>query len=272
MPASENCWGNFGERSRSTRSGERCPSLKEFDIAVIIPCYNEARTIGQVVQDFHRHLPSATVYVFDNGSNDSTAAVAQAAGATVIWEGRRGKGNVVRRMFAEVLADAYVMIDGDGTYDVAAAPEMIELLFAGQLDMVVATRLESREQGLFRRGHRFGNHLLTAIVRLIFGRAFDDVLSGYRVFSQRFVKSFPANSIGFEIETELSIHALQLKLPTAEHRTGYFARHPQITQQIKVISRRIADIRFNRIFSARRSSDAVFYSNCHSVYDSCGSS
>lgn len=233
MPASENCWGNFGERSRSTRSGERCPSLKEFDIAVIIPCYNEARTIGQVVQDFHRHLPSATVYVFDNGSNDSTAAVAQAAGATVIWEGRRGKGNVVRRMFAEVLADAYVMIDGDGTYDVAAAPEMIELLFAGQLDMVVATRLESREQGLFRRGHQFGNHLLTAIVRLIFGRAFDDVLSGYRVFSQRFVKSFPANSIGFEIETELSIHALQLKLPTAEHRTGYFARHPKSRSKLK---------------------------------------
>ena len=130
MSASENCWGNFDEGSRSTRSGERCPSLNGFDIAVIIPCYNEARTIGHVVQDFHRHLPGATVYVFDNGSNDSTAAVAQAAGAIVIWEGRRGKGNVVRRMFAEVLADAYVMIDGDGTYDVAAAPEMIQLLFA----------------------------------------------------------------------------------------------------------------------------------------------
>jgi glycosyltransferase involved in cell wall biosynthesis len=120
--------------------------LNGFDIAVIIPCYNEARTIGQVVQDFHRHLPSATVYVFDNDSNDSTAAVAQAAGATVIWEGRRGKGNVVRRMFAEVLADAYVMIDGDGTYDAGAAPEMVELLFAGRLDMVVATRLESRSR------------------------------------------------------------------------------------------------------------------------------
>jgi glycosyltransferase involved in cell wall biosynthesis len=232
MSASENCWSGLSDGFRSARSGG-CFSLKEFDIAVIIPCYNEAPTIGQVVQDFHRYLPGAKVYVFDNDSNDNTAAVARAAGATVIREGRRGKGNVVRRMFAEVLADAYVMVDGDGTYDAAAAPEMIELLLVQRLDMVVGTRLESREQGLFRRGHRFGNRLLTAIVRLMFGRAFEDVLSGYRIFSQRFVKSFPANSTGFEIETEMSIHALQLKLPTSEYRIEYFPRHLDSTSKLK---------------------------------------
>jgi glycosyltransferase involved in cell wall biosynthesis len=198
--------------------------LKQAEVAVIIPCYNEATTVRRVVDDFQRHLPDAVIYVFDNDSTDDTATEAKAAGATVIWEGRRGKGNVVRRMFAEVMADAYVMVDGDGTYDAAAAPKMLALLLAYHLDMVVGTRLGSGRPGSFRQGHRFGNRVLTALVRLLFGRAFADILSGYRVLSRRFVKSFPANSVGFEIETELSIHALQLKLPTAECETSYFAR------------------------------------------------
>jgi glycosyltransferase involved in cell wall biosynthesis len=177
-----------------------------------------------VVIDFQRHLPHAHIYVFDNDSEDDTVAEAQAAGATVIREKRRGKGNVVRRMFAEVTADAYVMADGDGTYDAAAAPNLVSLLFADRLDMVVGTRLASNRSELFRPGHRMGNRLLTALARLLFGRAFGDMLTGYRVFSHRFAKSFPVTSTGFEIETELSIHALQLKLPTAEYETQYFAR------------------------------------------------
>jgi glycosyltransferase involved in cell wall biosynthesis len=198
--------------------------LNRAEVAVIIPCYNEAATISRVVGDFQRHLPHAAIYVFDNDSTDATAVEAKAAGATVIWEGRRGKGNVVRRMFAEVTADAYVMVDGDGTYDAAAAPKMAALLVAHRLDMVIGTRLGSGGEGSFRYGHRLGNRVITALVRLLFGRAFADILSGYRVLSRRFVKSFPANSAGFEIETELSIHALQLKLPTAECETQYFAR------------------------------------------------
>jgi glycosyltransferase involved in cell wall biosynthesis len=201
-------------------------------VAVIIPCYNEATTIRRVVDEFRLHLPDAAIYVFDNDSTDSTAAEARAAGATVIWEGRRGKGNVVRRMFAEVTADAYVMADGDGTYDAAAAPKMVALLIADRLDMVVGTRLGSGDPGSFRQGHRFGNFLFTALVRVLFGRAFADILSGYRVLSRRFVKSFPANSPGFEIETELSIHALQLRLPTAECETLYFARHPDAPSKL----------------------------------------
>ncbi len=203
---------------------ERLTILNRADIAVLIPCYNEATTIRRVVEDFQRHLPRAVIYVFDNDSIDTTAAEAKAAGARVIWEGRRGKGNVVRRMFAEVMADAYVMVDGDSTYDAAVAPKMVARLLADQLDMVIATRLGSGGPASFRQGHRFGNRIFTALVRLLFGRAFADILSGYRVLSRRFVKSFPANSVGFEIETELSIHALQLKLPTAEYETQYFAR------------------------------------------------
>jgi glycosyltransferase involved in cell wall biosynthesis len=193
-------------------------------IAVILPCYNEAATIKQVVAGFRAVLPQTHIYVFDNASSDLTAAVAEAAGATVVFEGRRGKGNVVRRMFAEVDADVYIMADGDGTYDPAAAVEMANLLFAQRLDMVVGTRLETDGEGLFRRGHRLGNRVLTGLVKRLFGRAFDDMLSGYRVFSRRFVKSFPGLSSGFEIETELSIHALQLRLPTAEFRTAYASR------------------------------------------------
>jgi glycosyltransferase involved in cell wall biosynthesis len=211
----------------------RHTAATEAEVAVIIPCYNEGATIGRVVKDFRRHLPDAAVYVFDNDSTDITAAEARAAGATVIREGRRGKGNVVRRMFAEVMADVYVVADGDGTYDAAAAPKMVALLVADHLDMVVGIRCESGEAGLFRQGHRFGNQAFTALVRLLFGRAFADILSGYRVLSRRLVKSFPANSSGFEIETELSIHALQLKLPTAEYKTAYFARPPDSSSKLR---------------------------------------
>lgn len=193
-------------------------------IAVILPCFDEGAAIGEVVRGFRRALPMAEIHVFDNDSRDDTAATARAAGAFVHWEGRRGKGNVVRRMFADIDADIYVMADGDGTYDPEAAPEMVRRLIADRLDMIVGTRLESAETTLFRRGHRFGNRVLTGLVRFLFGRAFEDMLSGYRVFSRRFVKSFPGMSSGFEIETELSVHALQLRLPTAEHRTAYKTR------------------------------------------------
>jgi glycosyltransferase involved in cell wall biosynthesis len=210
--------------------------LNRADVAVVIPCYNEAATIRRVVGDFQRHLPGAVIYVFDNDSSDATAAEAEAAGATIIWEGRRGKGNVVRRMFAEVMADAYVMVDGDGTYDAAAAPKMVAVLLDDRLDMVVGTRLESGREESFRHGHRFGNRVITTLVRLLFGRAFADILSGYRVLSRRFVKSFPANSAGFEIETELSVHALQLKLPTAECETLYFPRPAESPSKLNTYS------------------------------------
>jgi glycosyltransferase involved in cell wall biosynthesis len=203
------------------------------ELAVIIPCYNEAKTIRRVVEDFRHYLPRAAIYVFDNDSTDTTAAEAEAAGAVVIREGRRGKGNVVRRMFAEVEAHAYVMVDGDGTYEAAAAPNMVARLLIDRLDMVVGVRLGSGGRGSFRQGHRLGNRVFTALVRLLFGRAFADILSGYRVLSRRFVKSFPATSSGFEIETELSIHSLQLKLPTTECETLYFPRPADSPSKLK---------------------------------------
>ena len=202
-------------------------------VAVIIPCYNEASTIRHVVEDFRHYLSQAAVYVFDNDSTDATASEAKAAGAVVIREPRRGKGNVVRRMFAEVVADAYVMVDGDGTYEAAAAPNMVSRLLDDRLDMVVGVRLGSGGPGSFRQGHRLGNRVFTALVRLLFGRAFADILSGYRVLSRRFVKSFPTASSGFEIETELSIHSLQLKLPTAECETLYLPRPADSPSKLK---------------------------------------
>ena len=185
------------------------------DVAVIIPCFNEERSIGEVVHAFRAALPDARIYVFDNNSTDETVAAAAAAGASVRRETLQGKGNVVRRMFADVDADAYVMADGDSTYDPGYAASMVGRLFDERLDMVVGTRLAS-QVAAYRTGHRFGNRLLTFAVANLFGKRFSDILSGYRVFSRRFVKSFPAMSSGFEIETELTIHALET--PTAGRR------------------------------------------------------
>lgn len=193
-------------------------------LAVLIPCYNEERAIAGVLRDFRAALPEAALYVYDNNSSDDTIEVALANGAIVRREPLQGKGNVVRRMFADIDADIYVMVDGDGTYDAASAPVMIDKLRRENLDMVVGSRLKSESADAFRAGHHFGNKLLTGTVSWIFGDRFDDMLSGYRVFSRRFVKSFPAVSAGFETETELAVHALSLRLPVAEIETPYGAR------------------------------------------------
>jgi glycosyltransferase involved in cell wall biosynthesis len=193
-------------------------------IAVILPCFNEEAAISETVRGFRAALPQATVYVFDNNSGDRTMAFAREAGVVVRSETRQGKGHVVRRMFADVDADIYVLADGDGTYESADAPALVARLRGEQLDMVVGSRLTTYEGEAFRRGHRFGNDLLTGFLGMCFGRTFTDILSGYRVFSRRFVKSFPALSRGFEIETELSVHALELRMPIAEVVTAYKAR------------------------------------------------
>ncbi len=200
-------------------------------IAVLIPCYNEAVAIGQVVHDFRASLPDATVYVFDNASTDNTSEVAREAGAVVRFVDRPGKGNVVRRMFADVEADVYVLVDGDDTYDATSAPRLVAALLEGGLDMVVGTRRDT-EEAAYRSGHRLGNRVLTGFVARIFGRAFTDMLSGYRVFSRRFVKSFPALSAGFETETELTVHALELRMPIAEVETPYKARPEGSTSKL----------------------------------------
>jgi glycosyltransferase involved in cell wall biosynthesis len=192
-------------------------------VAVLIPCYNEAPTIAQVVESFRTALPGAELYVFDNNSMDGTAAVAKSAGAIVRAVSFQGKGNVIRRMFADVEADAYVLVDGDDTYNAADAPGLVTKLLEEGLDMVVGARV-SDEQAAYRMGHRFGNALLTQFAAGIFGRTFTDMLSGYRVFSRRYVKSFPAHSSGFETETELAVHALELKMPVAEVPTAYKSR------------------------------------------------
>jgi glycosyltransferase involved in cell wall biosynthesis len=192
-------------------------------IAVLLPCYNEEAAIAQTVAGFRAALPDAAIYVYDNNSSDRTREVAAAAGAVVRTERMQGKGHVVRRMFADVEADIYVMADGDATYDAPAAPELVRRLVDEQLDMVVGARRSEVEEA-YRRGHRFGNRLLTGMLARIFGRTFTDILSGYRVFSRRFVKSFPALARGFETETEISVHALELAMPVAEVVTAYAAR------------------------------------------------
>ncbi|MDD5585391.1 MAG: glycosyltransferase family 2 protein [Alphaproteobacteria bacterium] len=188
--------------------------------AVLIPCYNEEAAIAQVVADFRQALPDAAIYVYDNNSRDRTVEVAKRSGAIVRAEPLQGKGNVVRRMFADIEADVYVLVDGDATYDAASAPKMIRALLDGPLDMVNGARVTSIEEA-YRPGHRFGNWLLTSMVAWIFGNRFKDMLSGYRVFSRRYVKSFPALAAGFETETELTVHALELRMPTAEIPTPY---------------------------------------------------
>ena len=207
----------------SEASAFRPARTRPARIAVLVPCYNEALTIGPVVDAFRTALPGADIHVFDNNSRDDTAAIARAHGATVSKVTRRGKGNVIRRMFADVEADIYVLVDGDDTYDASAAPRLVEMLVAEALDLVNGARKE-QAQAAYRPGHRFGNVLLSGIVQIIFGRQITDMLSGYKVFSRRFVKSFPAMSRGFEIETELTVHALELRMPMAETETPYKER------------------------------------------------
>src|SRR6201985_852910 len=192
-------------------------------IAVLVPCFNEEAAVATVVTGFRQALPSAQIYVYDNNSKDRTAAVAREAGAEVRSERRQGKGHGGRRMFADIDAAIYVLVDGDATYDAPSAPRMIERLVGEQLDMVVGLRVD-QEEAAYRRGHRTGNWLLTSFLSTVFGQAFTDILSGYRVFSRRFVKSFPVLSDGFEIETELTVHALELAMPVAEVETPYYAR------------------------------------------------
>ena len=192
-------------------------------IAVVVPCFNEAETIGGVVAAFRAALPGATIVVFDNGSSDRTAEAAREAGADVMYEPRPGKGNVVRRMFADIDADVYLMVDGDGTYDAASAPKLVSMIVDQRLDMAIGARANVQRDA-HRSGHAFGNRLFNGLYRSLFGAEYGDIFSGYRAFSRRFVKSFPALSSGFEIETELAVHASQLKLPSAEIATPYGAR------------------------------------------------
>lgn len=198
-------------------------TASEPRIAVLLPCYNEAGAVAQTIAGFRSALPRATIYVYDNNSTDGTREIAAAAGATVRRVRQQGKGHVVRRMFADVDADIYVLADGDATYEAAAAPRMIAAMLSENYDMVVGAR-KSEIDAAYRRGHVLGNRLLTGLLRWLFGRSFTDILSGYRVFSRRFVKSFPVLSAGFEIETEISVHALELAMPVAEEVTAYAAR------------------------------------------------
>ncbi len=200
-------------------------------VAVLIPCYNEESSVARVVGDFHKALPEAAIYVYDNNSADRTFEIARAAGAIVRREPHRGKGYVVRRMFADIEADVYVLVDGDATYDAPSARALVQRLLDDGLDMVVGART-SQEGAAYRPGHRAGNQLLTTFVASLFGRTFTDMLSGYRAFSRRFVKSFPPLSSGFEIETEFTVHALELGLPVAEIASPYFARQLESSSKL----------------------------------------
>jgi glycosyltransferase involved in cell wall biosynthesis len=211
-------------RRQKTKPADKfSPDATRYRVAVLVPCYNEERSVAKVVADFRAALPSAAIFVYDNNSTDRTVEVARAAGAEVFNEPHQGKGNVVRRMFTDIEADLYVLVDGDATYDAPSAPKMVDRLLRERLDMVVGGRVD-QDVAAYRAGHRAGNWLLTSFVGQVFGREFTDMLSGYRVFSRRFVKSFPVLSGGFEIETELTIHALELGLPSAEIETPYYAR------------------------------------------------
>lgn len=197
--------------------------MSEPRVAILLPCYNEEVTIAKVIGDFHAALPDAAIYVYDNNSKDCTAKVAREAGAIVRSESLQGKGHVVRRMFRDVDADFYLMADGDDTYEAGLAPEMLQLAMSGPFDLINCIRLEVGDAA-YRGGHRFGNRLLTGVVRRIFGNRVRDMLSGYKVFSRRYVKSFPALSHGFDIETELTVHALELAMPVAHVRGAYRGR------------------------------------------------
>ncbi len=213
---------NIGMQFTSLKSN-RDGFMNDLRIALIVPCYNEAATIEQVISAFKASVAGIEIYVYDNNSSDNTIEVARQAGAFVYTVSYQGKGNVVRKMFADVEADVYIMVDGDNTYDAESAPLLIKTLIDNKLDMVAGKRMP-KEKGVYRQGHKFGNKLLTGIVASVFGRQFDDILTGYRVFSRRFVKSFPSATKGFEVETELTIYALEQRLPVAEIETPYGAR------------------------------------------------
>ena len=205
-------------------------------ITVLIPCHNEEAAIGSVVADFRAALPDSVIYVYDNNSSDRTAEVALAAGAIVRSEPLPGKGNVVRRMFADVVSDVYLLVDGDDTYEAARAPEMVRQIWEDQLDMVVGTRIAAPEvAAAYPPGHRFGNAMFTNSIAWLFGDRFTDVFSGYRAFSHRFVKSFPGLSAGFEIETELTVHALELRMPVGELETAYGERPEGSTSKLRTV-------------------------------------
>lgn len=199
---------------------------REQRVALLVPCFNEEAAIGAVIRDFKAAVPEIRAFVFDNDSTDRTADIANAAGADVVRVALRGKGNVVRRMFADVDADIYVMVDGDSTYDAASARLLVDKLLDEHLDMVVGCRVTDHliAGDAYRRGHEWGNRMLTQSVVRIFGGSFTDMLSGYRAFTRRYVKSFPALSRGFETETELTVHALELRMPYGEVQTPYGAR------------------------------------------------
>jgi glycosyltransferase involved in cell wall biosynthesis len=203
--------------------GEKPLNRSQLRIAVLLPCYNEEAAIAQTIAGFRAALPDAVIYVYDNNSSDRTVEVARASGAIVRTERMQGKGHVVRRMFADTEADIYIMADGDATYDASAAPALVAKLLDERLDMVVGARKSEVEEA-YRRGHQLGNRLFTGILASLFGRSFTDIFSGYRVFSRRFVKSFPALARGFETETEISVHALELVMPVGEVVTAYGAR------------------------------------------------
>ena len=230
------------------------------DIAVIVPTYNEAVAIPHVIRAFRAALPQATIYVFDNNSRDGTADIARAAGAVVRREPQQGKGHVVRRAFADVEADIYVLVDGDDTYDATSAPAMIHLLQADGLDMVTGTRVE-QAQAAYRPGHKVGNVALTGLVRLVFGDRITDMLSGYRVFSRRFVKSFPALSAGFETETEFTVHALELRMPVGELDTPYKERPEGSASKLRTIHDGIRILR-TIVILVKEERPLAFFSVC----------
>ena len=216
-------------------TSESVPHGRPIEVAVLLPCYNEAQAIEAVIGEFRRALPDARIYVYDNNSSDDSAALARAAGATVRTETRQGKGFVVRRMFADVEADIYVMCDADSTYEIGAVPRLIARLIDDGLDMVVGAR-SAISDSAYRPAHKFGNWLLSTLVQRIFGKGFRDMLSGYRVFSRRFVKSFPVMAQGFEVETELTIHALELEMPCAEIDTEFRDRPAGSESKLRTVS------------------------------------
>jgi glycosyltransferase involved in cell wall biosynthesis len=215
-------------------SGEQADAT-QLKIAVLLPCYNEGLVIGTVIERFRMAMPGAKIYVYDNNSSDASVDVALRAGAIVRREPRQGKGFVVRRMFADIDADIFILCDADETYDAAAAPTLVEKLLDEGLDMVVGARIDTGGTA-YRPAHKFGNWMLTSLVRSMFGGGFSDMLSGYRVFSRRFIKSFPLMSQGFEIETELTIHALQLEMPMIEVPTHFKDRVPGSESKLQTLS------------------------------------